>query len=78
MEEYNQQNVFFKSEEQFQQQPPNMNNCNGHFTSIQAGGNGHYSGDGCGCDGIQTTVGIDGFLIPLFVAGIILILKFKR
>ena len=25
--------------------------CNGHFRSIQVGGNGHYQGDRCGCDG---------------------------
>ena len=33
--------------------PNHGNNCNGHFTSISAGGNGHSVGDGCGCEGIN-------------------------
>lgn len=27
-----------------------MNNCRGHFRSIEVGGNGHYPFDKCGCD----------------------------
>lgn len=33
--------------------PPHGNNCNGHFTSIKAGGLGHWVGDGCACDGLN-------------------------
>ena len=35
----------------------------GHYISIQAGGNGHSVGDGCGCDGINPTATIN-FIVP--------------
>ena len=55
--------------------PNHGNNCNGHFTSISAGGNGHSVGDGCGCDGMNPETSIE-FIIPfLLITGILLIIK---
>lgn len=55
--------------------PGNGNNCNGHFTSIAAGGRGHWDGDGCGCDGGNPQASIE-FIIPfLLITGILLIYK---
>lgn len=57
--------------------PPKLYNGNdcppGHYVSIQAGGNGHSVGDGCGCDGINPETSIE-FIIPfLLITGILLI-----
>ena len=55
--------------------PDHGNNCNGHFTSISAGGNGHSYGDGCGCDGMNPETSIE-FIAPiLLITGILLIYK---
>lgn len=55
--------------------PPHGNNCNGHFTSIQAGGLGHWEGDGCACDGLNPESNID-FIVPiLLITGVLLIYK---
>ena len=58
--------------------PPRLNhgnNCNGHFTSISAGGNGHSVGDGCGCDRMNPETSIE-FIIPfLLITGILLVYK---
>ena len=57
--------------------PNHGNNCNGHFTSISAGGNGHSVGDGCGCDGINPETPID-FIAPLLMlSAFIIIVKQK-
>lgn len=45
------QNVFYLEELNSARPPGNGNNCNGHNRSIQAGGNGHWVGDSCGCEG---------------------------
>ena len=53
----------------------NSANCNGHHSAIRAGGNGHYSGDGCDC---APTVSIDGYLWVLLIIGIILIINKRK
>lgn len=70
------ENVFMQSEMQSpepRENESNGNNCNGHHSAIRAGGNGHYSGDGCDC---APTVSIDGYLWALVVVGIWIIWRF--
>lgn len=55
--------------------PGNGHNCNGHFTSIAAGGRGHWDGDGCGCDGGNPQVSIELIIPFLLITGILLIFK---
>ena len=38
--------IFICQENARPPRPNHGNNCNGHFTSISAGGNGHSVGDG--------------------------------
>ena len=73
----NEENVFMQSEMEMRP-PPHANNCHGHKTSIAAGGNGHYSGDSCGCDTLSTSVSIDGYLWVLIVVGFVIIWKFRK
>ena len=71
------ENVFYIEE---QSRPPGHgNNCNGHNRSIQAGGNGHWVGDSCGCDGSPNSpsVSIDTWIYPLFAIAVLIILAFK-
>ena len=56
--------IFICQENARPPRPNHGNNCNGHFTSISAGGNGHSVGDGCGCDGMNPETSIE-FIIPL-------------
>ena len=57
--------------------PPHSNDCNGHNTSISVGGNGHWPGDGCPCDGLNPETDIS-FIIPLLIiTGIIIVLSRK-
>ena len=72
-------NIYLNTEQKSRPpRPEHGNNCNGHFTSIANGGNGHSIGDGCGCDGLNPTANID-FIAPLIMlsAFIIIILKQK-
>ena len=67
--------IFIYGEEERMPRPPQANNCHGHHTSINAGGNGHSVGDGCGCDGMNHETIIE-FIIPfLLITGILLIYK---
>lgn len=70
--------IFINSEISRPPRPGHGNNCNGHFTSIANGGNGHSIGDGCGCDGMNPETSID-FIIPILLISAITIiyLKFK-
>lgn len=70
--------IFINSEISRPPRQGHGNNCNGHFTSIANGGNGHSIGDGCGCDGLNPTAKID-FIIPILLISAITIiyLKFK-
>ena len=55
---------------------PHSNDCNGHNTSISVGGggNGHWVGDGCPCDGLNPETDIS-FIVPLLIiTGIIIVL----
>ena len=57
--------------------PPHSNDCNGHNTSISVGGNGHWPGDGCPCDGLNSETNIS-FIVPLsIITGIIIVLSRK-
>ena len=57
--------------------PPHSNDCNGHNTSISVGGNGHWIGDGCPCDGSNQETDIS-FIVPLLIiTGIIIVLSRK-
>ena len=57
--------------------PPHSNDCNGHNTSISVGGNGHWPGDGCPCDGSNPETDIS-FIVPLLIiTGIIIVLSRK-
>lgn len=52
----------------------------GHYKSMEAGGNGHYPGDKCGCgDGVGTTVPIGNIIFPLIITAFIIIIltRFK-
>lgn len=75
------ENIFVLSEQQdieSMRPPGHGNNCNGHNTSIQAGGNGHYRGDSCGCDGNTPVSPINSYIpILLLVALILIINKYK-
>lgn len=73
----NEQNIFLQSEMEMRP-PPHANNCHGHKTSIAAGGNGHYSGDSCGCDTFTPSAPIDGWIwLPLLVA-LVMIWKVRK
>ena len=57
--------------------PYNGNDCPPwHYVSIQAGGNGHSVGDGCGCDGINPETSIK-FIIPFLLITVILLIYKK-
>ena len=57
--------------------PPHSNDYNGHNTSISIGGNGHWIGDGCPCDGSNQETDID-FITPLLIlSAFIIIVKQK-
>lgn len=74
----NEENVFMQTEIEASEEmrpPGNGNNCNGHKQSIAAGGNGHWSGDGCGCDTLSPSVSIDGYLWVLVVLAVVIIRK---
>ena len=67
--------IFINSETVRPPRPGHGNNCHGHFTSISAGGHGHYYNDGCGCDELSPETSID-FIIPLLIlSAFILIYK---
>ena len=67
--------IFINSEISRPPRPGHGNNCNGHFTSIANGGNGHSIGDGCGCDGMNSETNID-FITPLLMlSALIIIIK---
>ena len=69
--------IFINTETSRPPKPDHGNNCNGHFTSIAAGGNGHGANDGCGCDGINPETNID-FIAPLLMlSAFIIIVKQK-
>ena len=50
--------IFIYQENARPPRPNHGNNCHGHHTSINAGGNGHSVGDGYGCDGMNPTASI--------------------
>lgn len=69
--------IFINSETSRPPRPGHGNNCNGHFTSIANGGNGHSIGDGCGCDGMNPESDIS-FIAPiLLITAILSSLKTK-
>ena len=68
--------IFINSEISRPPRPGHGNNCNGHFTSIANGGNGHSIGDGCGCDGLNPESSID-FIVPLLILSAFIIIKQK-
>ena len=69
--------IFINSETSRPPRPGHGNNCNGHFTSIANGGNGHNYGDGCGCDGMNPESDIS-FIAPiLLITAIFIIIKNK-
>ena len=68
------QNVFYLEELNSARPPGNGNNCHGHNRSIQAGGNGHWVGDSCGCDGVfAPAANIDMGVGLLFLAALFLL-----
>lgn len=71
-------NTFYISESA--RPPGHGNNCHGHKTSIAAGGNGHYPGDSCGCDGgvPAPAANIDMWLIGLVIVAVVMTIKFKN
>ena len=71
------ENVFY-IEEQSSRPPGHGNNCNGHNRSIQAGGNGHWVGDSCECDGITPSVSINAWIPILLLVALIVIIKVKN
>ena len=50
----------------------------GHYKSIQAGGNGHWVGDSCGCDSITPSVSINAWIPILLLVALIVIIKVYR
>lgn len=71
-------NVFVQSENEQSIAPIEYDRgCNGHFRSIQVGGNGHYQGDRCGCDG-QPSVSINNYIPILLIVALISIIKIYR
>ena len=66
----NETNVFFISEKNGNSAG---NNSNGHWTSIHAGGKGHYEGDGC----TASPVGVDSWVHFFVVIAIAIILTKK-
>lgn len=73
------ENVFY-IEETSSRPPGNGNNCNGHNNAIRAGGNGHWVGDSCGCDGGVTSpsVSIDSWVYGLLVIAFIFIILIRK
>lgn len=69
--------IFINSEVARPPKPYNGNNCNGHYTSISAGGNGHSYGDGCGCDDLNPQANID-FIAPLLMLSALIIIIRKK
>lgn len=69
------ENVFYIEEQNYSRPPGHGNNCNGHNRSIQAGGNGHWVGDSCGCDGITPTVSINMYIPILLIIVFIFVAK---
>ena len=69
-------NIYLNTERQSISPTDNqIEGCHGHYVSINAGGNGHSVGDGCGCDGMNPETSIE-FIIPfLLITGILLIYK---
>ena len=72
------ENVFYIEEQNYSRPPGHGNNCNGHNRSIQAGGNGHWVGDSCGCDGITPSVSINAWIPILLLVALIVIIKVKN
>lgn len=73
------ENTFYISEQEYNRPPAHGNNCHGHNTSIKAGGNGHWYGDSCGCDGgTAPAASIDMWLIGLVIVAVVMIIKFKN
>ena len=59
--------IFINTEIQKPPKPYNNNKCPpGHYISIQAEGNGHSIGDGCGCDDMNPETPID-FIAPMLI-----------
>lgn len=72
------ENVFYIKEQNYSRPPGHGNNCNGHNRSIQAGGNGHWVGDSCGCDGVTPSVSINAWIPILLLVALIVIIKVKN
>ena len=71
------ENVFY-IEETTSRPPGNGNNCNGHKNAVKAGGEGHWIGDSCGCDGgISPSVSIDGWIYGIMAIAFIIIIAVK-
>lgn len=69
--------IYIYEEESAPPRPDHGNDCPpGHYVSIQAGGNGHSVGDGCGCEGINPETSID-FIIPFLLITVILLIYKK-
>ena len=69
--------IFIYQENVRPPRPNHGNNCNGHFTSISAGGNGHSVDDGCGCDGINPTATINS-IVPILTITVVLLIIYKK
>lgn len=72
------ENVFYIEEQNYSRPPGHGNNCNGHNRSIQAGGNGHWVGDSCGCEGVTPSVSINAWIPLLLLVALITIIKVYR
>ena len=75
------ENIFGQSEQEVATYGKGNGKCPpGHKKSMDAGGNGHYPGDKCGCgDGVGTTVPIGIIIYPLIITAFIIIIltRFK-
>lgn len=72
------ENVFYIEEQASSRPPGHGNNCNGHKNAIRAGGNGHWTGDSCGCDSITPTVSINMYIPILLLLVFIYIARAHR
>lgn len=70
--------IFINTETNKPPKPGHGNNCNGHFTPIANGGNGHSIGDSCGCDSMNPETPIN-FIVPMLLLTAITLIykKFK-
>ena len=69
--------IFIYQENARPPRPNHVNNCHGHHTSINAGGNGHSVDDGCGCDGANPASTIN-FIVPILTITVALLIIYKK